>query len=86
MLSETSPAETYESIFDVWVTYDTNHGRPHYPCYKTKSEKIGSALSREDAESILKVFLGSDYYDVDYPIHHFWKHIERRVKNQLIIR
>lgn len=71
MLSETSPAETYESIFDVWVTYDTNHGRPHYPCYKTKSEKIGSALSREDAESILKVFLGSDYYDVDYPIHHF---------------
>ena len=67
MQSETPIA----TIFDVWVTYDTNRGRPHYPCYNTKSEKIGSALSREDAESILNAFVSSDFYGVDYPIHHF---------------
>lgn len=55
MFTETPPHKSENGIFDVWVTYDQNNrGRPHYPCYKTSDEKIGSAFTLEEAERIIQ--------------------------------
>lgn len=67
MQSETPLA----TIFDVWVTYDTNRGRPHYPCYKTEDEKMGSALNRNEAEYIINEVLNTDLFLYDKRIHSF---------------
>ncbi|MBQ2486442.1 MAG: hypothetical protein II518_05220 [Candidatus Methanomethylophilus sp.] len=42
------------SVFDVWEIRDVTWRKPHYPCYEVREHKVGSALSLEDAERIVR--------------------------------
>ena len=42
------------SVFDVWETCDRNWRRPHYPSFPVATFKIGSALSLDGAERIVR--------------------------------
>lgn len=42
------------SVFDVWATYDRCYGRVHYPSYRVKDVKVGSALELRNAERIVR--------------------------------
>ena len=43
-----------DSVFDVWATYDQCFGRVHYPDYRVRNLKVGSALERKGAERIVR--------------------------------
>ena len=45
------------SVFDVWVTCDTTYRRPHYPSYRVRTWKAGSAFNLESAERIVREFI-----------------------------
>lgn len=70
----TPPTPRVISVFNVWVCWDDNFGRPHYPSYRVHSRLAGSAFSLEGAERIVRDCLAEhagDSAPILNKIHHF---------------
>lgn len=59
------------SVFDVWEICDLTWRRPHYPSYEVSEHKIGSALSLEEAERIVRDAVRQRCQSHDRPAHSF---------------
>lgn len=57
MENETHHTTKVISVFDVWVTSDQNDRGPHYPSYRVRTWKAGSAFTLESAERIVREFI-----------------------------